>query len=272
MRTHRADATVLTGLFLASSVGAPIAAQSTETAALRVRVTDAATGLPISGAQVGFPALALFRLASSAGVAQIVGIPLGTHVLEATMLGYGKATQTLILEAHAVATGVIALTTEPIEIEGLTVTASQDIKRLRDAGFYNREQLGFGYHLGPLEIASRSRTAFNVIDYFAMVPNVRVIQAGPGRYQVESRRSCVTLSSFAPPPSSNPRTRMLPPMPANPHGMAIYLDGAPYGDGLDHLPVDMIQAIEVYVGVEVPLQFSTGRRGACGVILLWSKW
>jgi hypothetical protein len=237
-----------------------------------VRVTDAATGLPIGGAQVGFPELALFRIASSTGVALIVGIPPGTHVLEATMLGYGKASQTLTLEAHAVATGVIALTTEPIEIEGLTVTASQDIKRLRDAGFYFREQMGFGYHLGPLEIASRSRIAFNLSDYFAMIPTVRVVQVGAGRYQVESRRSCATLSSFAPPPVSDPRVRTPPPMPANPHAMAIYLDGARYNDGLDYLPLDMIQAVEVYVGVEVPMQFSTGQRGVCGVILLWSKW
>jgi hypothetical protein len=270
MRT-RSAAPVLATVLLATSVSPPLAAQSTETAALRVRVTDAATGLPIGGAQVGFPELALFRVANAAGIAQIVGIPPGSRVLEVTMLGYGTASKTLILEAHAVATGVVELTTDPIEIEGLTVTASHEIKRLRDAGFYNRERIGFGYHLGPLEIASRSRIAFNLSDYFAAVPTVRLVQVGAGRHQVESRRSCVTLSSFAPPPVSDPRVRTPPPMPANPNAMAIYLDGAPYNDGLDYLPVDMIQAVEVYVGVEVPIQFSTGRRGACGVILLWSK-
>jgi hypothetical protein len=52
--------------------------------------------------------------------------------------------------------------------------------------------------------------------------------------------------------------------------MAIYLDGVPYRDDLDRLPVEMIEAVEVYVGSQVPMQWSSGL-GACGVILLWSK-
>jgi hypothetical protein len=60
MRTRRADATVLIALLLVTSSGARLAAQSNETAALHVRVTDAATGLPIGGAQVGFPDLRAF--------------------------------------------------------------------------------------------------------------------------------------------------------------------------------------------------------------------
>ena len=55
--------------------------------------------------------------------------------------------------------------------------------------------------------------------------------------------------------------------------MAIYLDGAPYYDALGALPVDLIEAIEVYVGSQVPVQFSGDpTRSVCGVILLWSKW
>src|SRR5688572_19304574 len=87
MRARRADPTVLAALLLTSLASAPLAAQSSETAALRVRVTDAATGLPIGGAQVGFPELPLFRLANDAGIAQIVDIPPGVRTLEVTMLG-----------------------------------------------------------------------------------------------------------------------------------------------------------------------------------------
>jgi hypothetical protein len=132
----------------------PLAAQSNETASLRVRITDAGTGLPVGGAQVGFPDLGLFVLANDAGIAQIVRIPPGMRTLEVTMLGYGEASTTMMLEAHALATGDIALTADPIEIEGLTVTASAQITRLRDTGFYNRERMGIGHQLGPLEIAS----------------------------------------------------------------------------------------------------------------------
>jgi hypothetical protein len=54
--------------------------------------------------------------------------------------------------------------------------------------------------------------------------------------------------------------------------MAIYLDGVPYLDEIDLLPVDMIQAAEVYVGNAVPVQYSYHpERAVCGVVLLWSK-
>jgi hypothetical protein len=277
MRTRGAGPTVLIALLLAGSVAAPLAAQSSETAALRVRVTDAATGMPIGGAQVAFPELALFSLANDAGFAQIVGIPPGARTLELTMLGYGKASQTMMLEAHAVATGVIALTTDPIEIEGLTVMSSRQIERLRDAGFYNRERMGFGHQLGPLEIASI--IAMKPSDYFTMIPSVELITAGFGRRHVVSRRSCVTLSTggIATPPGQAQGmgygTRAGPFQPGlGANAMAIYLDGVPYRDDLDRLPVDMIEAVEVYVGSQVPMQFSSSsQRGACGVILLWSK-
>ncbi len=278
MRTRRAHATVLTALLLAGSVGAPLTAQSNETAALRVRITDAATGRPIGGAQVGFPELALFRLANDAGIAQIVGIPPGARTLEVSMLGYGKASKMLLLETHAVATGDIALTADPIEIEGLTVTTTAQIARLRDAGFYDRERMGFGHQRGPLEIASI--LAIMTSDYFYRIPTVDLFSTGFGaRREVLSRRSCTTLSSFGlsanPPTSGTPRGSQTPkpfvPAPS-PNLMAIYLDGVRYRGELDRLPPSTIEAIEVYVGSQVPMQFSQGVGGACGVILIWSKW
>jgi hypothetical protein len=283
MRTRRAHPSVLAAFLLACVVGVPLAAQSNETAAVRVRITDAATGLPIGGAQVGFPELALFSLANDAGIAQIVGIPPGSRTLEVTMLGYGKASTAMILEAHAVATGNIALTSDPIEIEGLTVTTSAEIERLRDAGFYNRERMGQGYQLGPLEIAST--IALVPSDYFARIPSVEVVQgdATIGRKEVVSRRSCVTLSSLgiATPPEPartgsfggagrGSASGFKP--GAGPNAMAIYLDGVPYFDELDLLPAEMIQAAEIYVGNQVPVQYSNHpERAVCGVILLWSK-
>jgi hypothetical protein len=259
MRRPRAHATILSALILAISVTGPLAAQSSETAALRVRVIDAATGLPIEGAQVGFPEIGLTRLANDAGIAQIVSIPPGVRTLEVTMLGYGKATTTFTLEAHALATGTIALTSDPIEIAGLTVTGSQQIKRLRDAGFYDRQRMGFGRQLGPLEIAAIN--ALRPSDFFAKIPSVERLNAGFGRYTVVSRRSCETLgsggvSTEAPRPGQR---KAVPREAPNPNLMAIYLDGVPYHDDMDVLPAEMVEAAEVYVGVQVPMQFSSGR-------------
>jgi hypothetical protein len=277
MRTRMVDATLLAALLLASSVGAPLAAQTNETAALRVRVTDAATGRPIEGAQVGFPDLGLFRLAAASGIAQILDIPPGPRTLEVTMLGYGKASRMILLEAHAVATGDIALTNDPIEIEGLTVTASAQIQRLRDVGYYDREKMGFGHHLGTLELSAIVATQPG--DYFYKIPGVEVVAEAFGRKQVVSRRSCVTLSSFglsAGPTTFGGNDRQGSPMPfvpaASPNAMATYLDGVRYRGAFDKIPTNTIEAIEVYVGSQVPMQFSQGQGGACGVILIWSKW
>jgi hypothetical protein len=193
------------------------------------------------------------------------------------MLGYGKASKTMTLEAHAVATGVIALTTDPIEIEGLTVTTSAQIQRLRDVGYYNREQLGFGHQIGPLEIASTNAT--QPADYFYRIPSVDVVSEAFGRKHVESRRSCATLSSFG--LSNGPTTfggsgkksgagSFVP--AAGPNTLAVYLDGVRYRDSFDRIPINTIEAMEVYVGSHVPMQFSEGIGGARGVILIWSRW
>jgi hypothetical protein len=112
-----ASAVTLAALF----APAPLAAQQGDFALLRVRVIDASTKAPIPGARVGFPDLELFTLSDKNGVAEIAKVPTGDRSLEVTMLGYGTATTTMKLGVREVVTGDIALTTEPIHIEGITV-------------------------------------------------------------------------------------------------------------------------------------------------------
>ena len=107
----------------------PTAAQQGDFAALRVRVVDASTRAPIAGAQVGFPDLKLFVLTNAKGLAEITQVPPGDRSLEVTMLGYGIASTTISLDAHAVATGDIALKGEPIRIDGITVTTPNNKKK-----------------------------------------------------------------------------------------------------------------------------------------------
>jgi hypothetical protein len=95
-----------------------------KTASLRFQVTDAATGEPVSGARVGFPELRLFVLSNVDGNAVLAEIPPGGHVLEVTMQGFGDASASIRLAPGAVASGSVALTTRPIAIEGITVTAA----------------------------------------------------------------------------------------------------------------------------------------------------
>ena len=112
-------------------------------------------------------------------------------------------------------------------------------------------------------------------DYFTMIPSVEVITGPLGVKTVESRRSCVTTGSIAAP--MGPAQGMgygthagafVPGPGAN--AMSVYLDGVPWRDGLDRIQVSWIEAIEVYVGSQVPAQYLS-RGGSCGVILIWSK-
>ena len=119
------------------AISAPprLAAQEADFATLRVRIIDASTKKPISGAQVGFPDLELFTLSDKNGIAQITKVPPGDRSLEVTMLGYGTATTRMTIGARAQATGDIALTSEPIHIEGITVKsppAKKDPKAISD--------------------------------------------------------------------------------------------------------------------------------------------
>jgi hypothetical protein len=248
-RASRAAAAWST-LLLALLPAALFAQVADSTATLRVRVTDALTGNPLAAARVGFPELNLFQLSNANGVAQIAGVPAGIHNLEVTMFGYGRASATLMLEARDVASGSIALTAEPIEIQGIEILGTARRKRLEDVGFYTRPRFAAGFQLGPLEIASE--LAFMPSDLFRTAPGVERIPDGNGRADIISRRDC---GSF--------RNRD--------QRIAIFLDGVPYYEEIDRLPIDAIEAVELYMGVNVPLQFATVNSGGCGVILLWTR-
>ncbi len=132
---RRASAFLLASAVALCAVVTPLRLTAQDFATLRVRIVDAATKKPIAGAQVGFPDLKLFTLSDKNGIAQITKVPPGDRSLEVTMLGYGTATTTMAIAGRAQATGDIALTTEPIHIDGITVKsppAKKDPKAVSD--------------------------------------------------------------------------------------------------------------------------------------------
>jgi hypothetical protein len=51
--------------------------------------------------------------------------------------------------------------------------------------------------------------------------------------------------------------------------LAVFLDGMRLGDtDLDLFPMDAIEAIEVYQGIETPPQYAVT---PCGAVLLWTR-
>jgi hypothetical protein len=131
---RRVSAFLLLALALALGVSlspAPLTAQQGDFALLRVRVVDAATNKPISGARVGYPEIKLFTLTDKNCIAEIAKVPPGERSLEVTMLGYGTATTTMTLGANLQATGDIALKTDPIHIDGITVASAPSTTKIK---------------------------------------------------------------------------------------------------------------------------------------------
>jgi hypothetical protein len=238
-------------------------------ASLRFRVTDAISNLPIPGARVGFPELDLFALSDTDGLAALTTIPAGTYVFEITMDGYATAQSLVEFSPGAVAEGEVALGTQPIEIDGITVTATSREgwnAYLDRRGFYQRQISGLGHYLDWIDIAEAH--AIFTTDLFRSVPGLEVrwgnvgwgddgVPSGsPNGVSVHNRR--LAFAGFD-----------------NPNGcpMQVFLDGVPWpGGDINALPPDFIGGIEIYQGdSEIPAQFNFGPDSGCGAIVIWSR-
>ena len=248
----------IAALALVLLVPAPTAAQDPGDAALRMRVLDAATGLPLAGVLVGFPELELFGLTNPEGEAMLTAIPPGDHVLEVSLLGYGPASALLHLEPRALAIGDVELSVAPIEIEGITVDGrSRWSAQLERQGFYARSTMGFGHFFERLEIEQLNAwVASDLARGIPLSPSCargfglgasRGIGAGGG----------VGLRS------QGWHTARL-------DAMKIFVDGVPWNWSVDDLPMSWVEGIEIYTRpTGAPAQY-TGLGAGCGVILIWT--
>ena len=65
----------------------------------------------------------------------------------------------------------------------------------------------------------------------------------------------------------NPRFRTLG---SGPCELEVYIDGArTFSTDLNQIPPDWLDAMEVYLGAEAPVQYSG--LNPCGVVLLWTR-
>jgi hypothetical protein len=239
-------------------------------ASLRFRVTDAISDLPIPGARVGFPELDLFALADADGVAALTTIPAGAYVLEVTMDGYATAQSLVEFSPGAVAEGEVALGTEPIEIEGITVTAASRegwSAYLDRRGFYERQISAVGRYLDWIDIAEAH--PIHTTDLFRSMPGLEVRGSNAG-WGVDGGPSGL------PNGDSVHNRRMAFAGFDNPNGgcpMQVLLDGVPLpGDRINGLPPDFIGAIEIYQGIgQIPARFNFGPASNCGVVVIWSR-
>lgn len=98
------------------------------------QVTDAATQEPLIGVQVMLAGTTRSTLTNDAGRYLLTGVPLGTHEVRASRLGYAQSTLQVAVSAGEAAVANFALTTSAVELGGIVVTATGQEQRRREIG------------------------------------------------------------------------------------------------------------------------------------------
>lgn len=230
-------------------VGAP-AQSSTQTATLLLELVDAESGAVVPGGRVAIMGSRLGAVTDSAGNVRIMGVPLGTHLVEARRVGY--ATQRLMVEFQAGKAVVarVAMVPQPMQLEAVTVEAERRNRQLTRNGFYERKQYGRGSFV-TFEDIERSG-AFRLSDLLRGVRGVEVVSVAGG-YAVVATRGPRSLSGGT-------------------CTLQVWVDNAVIElNDIDEVPLPDVSAVEVYAGSsEAPLRFG-GTGGACGSVVIWTK-
>ncbi len=104
-------------------VGYPITAQPA--AQLSGKITDAATGEPLPGANIGLVDTLLGVVTDLEGQFVLPAVPVGTHQVEISMIGYAARTETLQVVSGEQAHLTAALTPSPVHMGEMLIQADR---------------------------------------------------------------------------------------------------------------------------------------------------
>jgi hypothetical protein len=184
----------------------------------------------------------------------LADLPPGRVELRLERLGYEPRSVTVTVRRGRTLELYATMAVEPIDLEPVQVTVAS--RRLERSGFYARMRSVSGDRFTYREIEEMS--PIDVADIVRRVGGVSVIatQIGFGSEAVSNRRRGADDGAG--------RCRLRP-----------YHDGAPLVDyNLEVVAPDEIEAMEIYQGAEVPVQFLDDRPRSgpsCGVILIWTR-
>ena len=212
------------------------------------RVVDADGGHGVAAATVRSMDVEGSRVVTDAdGRFGLLDLLPGVHKVEVTHLAYGRWTHLVNVPEDATVEFDVRLSLHPIVLDSLVVTVDVRIGRLQQNGVLERERRGWGYQFYGDEV-----DGWEVRQVLQRVPAVQMVQ---GRSAFDLRVAF-----------RRPRGLCRP---------EIFLDGIrqPFADGdLQSVVGGMdLEAVEVYRGNEVPMEFLTRQYPPCGVILLWTR-
>jgi hypothetical protein len=244
-------ATVLAGLGALTVLAAPLAAQT-----VRGRVVDARTGEGVPQAVVTALAASGNRRTGEARTDSTGGFSLAMRApgevrLRVERTGYRETlTDPMPVAARETLEVELSVSAAPLTIAPLRVTARVEPPHRRSLelnGFYDRERKGIGRFVRREEIERHGD--FTLAQSLARMPGTIVQYVRVHQYIYFPRSNCRPW---------------------------VYLDGARMivdasSDINSIVSPNQVEAMEVYIGPsEVPAEYAAGR-GACGVVLIWTK-
>jgi len=189
-------------------------------------------------------------VSNNQGRFRLGGLEPGPVVVELTRIGYEPRVTTVTIEAGRTVEIYATMASQPFELEPIQVTVGS--RYLERSGFYRRAESASGDRFTYRDIARMNPTS--VGDVLRRVPGVQVVSSQIGNYSevLSSRRA------------SSGRCRLMP-----------YYNGTPtVSFELELMPPEEIEALEVYQGASVPIEYMDQRQlfgPRCGVILIWTR-
>jgi hypothetical protein len=181
------------------------------------------------------------------GSFQLPPMPPGTYELTTSHIAHGERQDTISIEHGASLQYTISLAESAVPLRPIEVVVRSELLERR--GFYERQQNGAGAYL--TRSSWQARSPARPSDILRTVSGVRIMPARGGLGTVlMSRGNCP---------------------------FRYILDGTPVTStfSLDDMPVEWIEALEIYRGVAgLPVQFTSppGIDNAnCGVIVVWTR-
>jgi hypothetical protein len=214
-------------------------------ATLLGRVADSA-GAAISGAHVTLlQSDSATTVTSDSGAFRFAALAPGPNLFSVRRFGFEPMTFTVVLKAAKTHSIKVVMEPSSQALPAVAVSDTGPTTHWLDA-FNERRAHHPGTFLTRKDFAKRDPK--NGSDVLRMVPGVAV-GTGPGGNRVvftrTSSRRCVAT---------------------------MYIHGSPFSGQIDDIPVDDIEAIEVYVGVsEIPPELDRGGRNVCAVINVWTR-
>ena len=235
-----------------------------QTVTIHGRVLDHETGRAIEGAAIRIRAGDRILVTAAAGRFLLAGMDTGTVHLTTSMIGYGERDDSLYFRRSVIVDLEIRMSTKPVELPAIIATARSP--RLIDAGFFERRNEGYNGYFFTRDDIERSQPR-ELTDLIQRIPGTLIRYGEPGRRIIHFRRWPGDVRRAT---NRNADYGCIP---------DLYLDGmrmrdrivddvyTPRLDDYNVVQPPAIEAIEVYIGANSPIQY----KHPCGVVLVWTR-